>query len=775
MSFEKRVSYRDEWLAAAGIVLLTLLALVVNAHAQAQSPPPSSFDITGFASKTTVSGSGPLAGGTLLINGLTITVPANTVVQMPAADMGWGELFSNNPSGNTSETGFGLQEVRTARGTFEFHVQGNIIGGQYIAGLIFISQELANQGQGFITQIDYANGEILVNDGTGIAHVQINDPIARFSKGLSPDHRLTIDEDNPTVHAVTGFPMCLPRTDPTQPTGPGTGDDPLCPQSNRPLDPTQPGGYSVRFTMAPPGQGATDPTRMAPFEVGDFVSYQGVLFQNSSGNDYISAYAIIDSVAIFTAAFTDPAYITINVLRQGTGGTSTTAVPFEVTTRVVVEGFTTDPSRTIDIVALDTDCNANITERPWAVQLLADPAVIGRFRFRPNGGLFLPPARDVHVYISSPVTGRAQRLPVSNGLISGQYRAPEFTFDFPAFAVLGGPPAMMNFQDFPWLVNGIGPRNGGTAVVGQLNPWPGPSAPPLTCTFIPPGQQLPPPVAVASASAPVATVGQTISLNSTGSTGSNITFKWSQTGGPQMTLSGATSPTASFIVPSTITTSTNVSFTLTVTNSSGSSQAPVVVTLNPIAGPAPAPVAVVSVTPTPAQSGMVVNLIGSNSFDPSGLSLTYSWIQTAGPAVTLSSNTIADPTFIGPAIILPKTQATVTFSLVVTNSAGRTASASISDNVSAVPDVITITGATYQKSTSKFTITASDNVISTALKIKCTDDAINPSTGLPFIGTMGGFVGGKYSLTFVGGQPPTFVTCTSNMGASVTYRQIIVQ
>ena len=58
-------------------------------------------------------------------------------------------------------------------------------------------------------------GRILVNDGTGIAHVQINDPIGRFSKGLSPDHRFTIDEDNATIRAVTGFPMCLPRTDPT--------------------------------------------------------------------------------------------------------------------------------------------------------------------------------------------------------------------------------------------------------------------------------------------------------------------------------------------------------------------------------------------------------------------------------------------------------------------------------------------------------------------------------------------------------------------------------
>src|SRR5262249_44716705 len=209
-----------------------------------------------------------------------------------------------------------------------------------------------------------------------------------------------------------------------------------------------------------------------------------------------------------------------------------------------------------------------ITERPWATQLLSDPAVFGRFRFRPGGGLFLPPARDVHVYISSPVTGRAKQMQVANGLVSGQYRAPNFTFDFPAFATLRPPPALLNFEDFVWLVNGIGPRNAGTAIVGQLTPWPGPTAPPLTCTFVPPGQPLPPPVAVASASVPVATVGQTVTLKSTGTTGSNLTFKWTQTGGSQMTLSGANSPTASFIVPSTITASTNVSFNLSVTNPS---------------------------------------------------------------------------------------------------------------------------------------------------------------------------------------------------------------
>ena len=760
-----------------GIAAAVLVAAVVAASlAQAQAVPNTSFDIIGFASKTTVSGTGALAGGTVTINGVTITIPANTVVQLPARDMGWGELFSSNPTGSTYETGLGLNESRPSRGSFEFHVQGNIINGQYIAGLVFIAQELAHQGQGFITQIDYANAELLVSDGTNLAHVQINDPIGRFSKGLSPDSRFSIDEDNPTVRAVTAFPMCLPRTDPTQPPGPNTGDDPLCPQLNRPLDPTQPSGYAQRFTMAPPGQGATDPTRMAPFEVGDYITYAGVLFTSpSTGNDYISAYQIIDSAAIFTAAFTDPAYIAISDLRQGTGGSSTSPIPLEMTTRVVVDGFTTDPSRTVDIVALDTDCNGVVTERPWAFQLITDPVVFSRFRFRPGGGLFLPPAREVHVYISSPVTGRAAQMTVANGLISGQYHGPNFKFDFPAFAVLGTPPALFNFEDFRWLVNGIGPRNNGAAVVGQLSPWPGVTPPPTTCTYIPPGQQLPPPVAVASASVPFATVGQTVTLNSTGTTGSNVTYKWTQIAGPQMTLSSPIGPTASFIVPTTITAPVNVVFTLTVTNASGSSQASALVTLEPPAGPPPAPVAVVSVTPTPAQSGSLVNLIGSNSSDPSGFSLTFSWIQTAGPAVTLSSTTAANPSFTAPTVIFPAKSVVLTFTMVVTNSAGRNASASISVTITNVPDTITIVSATYQKSTSRFTVLASDNIVSTTLKIKCTDDAINPSTGLPFTGTMGNLGAGSYTIRFVGGQPPTFVTCTSNAGGSVTFRRIIVQ
>src|SRR5262249_58032068 len=105
----------------------------------------------------------------------------------------------------------------------------------------------------------------------------------------------------------------------------------------------------------------------------------------------------------------------------------------------------------------------------------------------------------------------------------------------------------------------------------------------------------------------------------------------------------------------------------------------------------------------------------------------------------------------------------------------RNASTSISVTVTNVPDVITIVSAIYRKATSRFDVTATDSIVSPTLKITCTDDAINPSTGKPFTGTMGNLGGGTYFLRWVGGQPPTFVSCKSNAGRSSVWRLIIVQ
>ncbi len=115
------------------------------------------------------------------------------------------------------------------------HAIGNIVGNRRIAGLLFASQQGSNSSTGVITAIDYSTGNLKVDTGDPAhpATVQINDPNGRFGRAQSPDPRFSVDDANPTIHAGTGYPMCVPRTDPTV----AGGDDPLCPQT----EPAQPG------------------------------------------------------------------------------------------------------------------------------------------------------------------------------------------------------------------------------------------------------------------------------------------------------------------------------------------------------------------------------------------------------------------------------------------------------------------------------------------------------------------------------------------------------
>ena len=178
---------------------------------------------------------------------------------------------------------------------------------------------------------------------------------------------------------------------------------------------------------------------------------------------------------------------------------------------------------------------------------------------------------------------------------------------------------------------------------------------------------LPAAPAAAADAQPTATIGQTVRLDGTASIGVIDSYAWTQTAGPAVTLTGATTATPTFTAPAAGT----YTFSLTVTGPGGTS-APATVTVQVSAAAAPNANAG---TNQVVQRGKVVTLDGSTSTGAG----TYLWNQVSGPAVALTGATTAKPSFTYPLQALPATpgpNATfavdrpVVLGLTVTNAAG---------------------------------------------------------------------------------------------------------
>ncbi|MCU1382979.1 MAG: hypothetical protein JWL71_1676 [Acidobacteria bacterium] len=570
------------WSAALALVAAFAGAASWRADVHAQlplQPVGSPFEMTGFIQSATLDpGSDPFRGGTITLNNHLVVVPRNTIFQMPATSLTWAELFTHAPAPyGPSQTGLALNDSPKPLTTFEVSVQGNRVepAGTYIAGLIFLDQLSLMAHPGFINFIDYGTGDMYVggtlNTPTG-TRVRINDPIGRFGRVMSHDPRFTIDEDNPTIKTETGFPMCVPRTNPA------AAADPLCPNGNRPIDTT--GRPRAIFTM-PPATAPTateranpatravplggDPWRMAPFMVGDYVTVKGPLVADASGSRYIDAWGIDGSVGIFTTPGTQPAYVAIDVMLMGIGPNNNVNLAQEGARRARVEGFTTDISTTISINAVDVDaCTGAENDRLWAVQSV-DPgppngAVAGRWRFRPGAPLFdlkafpfLPPTRELHAFSQNqpPVT-------TLNGLSAGEYTAPNFEFITPENLGIGNHKVPINFESMAFLAQGSGPRDAFMAApgaaslgrVGQLSPWPGQTPPVIAACPVPP-------IASAGPDQQVASNTALVILNGSASSDPNpappgpfaLSFAWTQTAGPAVTINTPNSTLASFKAP----------------------------------------------------------------------------------------------------------------------------------------------------------------------------------------------------------------------------------
>jgi PKD repeat protein len=151
------------------------------------------------------------------------------------------------------------------------------------------------------------------------------------------------------------------------------------------------------------------------------------------------------------------------------------------------------------------------------------------------------------------------------------------------------------------------------------------------------------------------------------SAGSNVTYQWNF--GDGQTGSGATT-THVYTVAGTYTA------TVTATNSVGTRTATTAVYIiaSPIAQAGP---------DQTTRTGKLVTLDGSVSLDPGNfLPLTYQWLQTGGPAVTLTGANNVTATFTAPGIT--QTQV-LTFALTVTNA----------QSIASLPDTVVITVEPY--------------------------------------------------------------------------------
>jgi len=818
--------------------LVAFLCLVVMAWtgvATAQLPVPdaaSQFNIDGFLQEATLdttcitaaagnAAAQALCGGTMKINGQVIIVPANTIVILPANAMTWEELFACAPLpyGNgyipfsaqvapppapapsvkcnalvaTPQTGMALADLPAPLTSYDVSVTGNKAptstgaGDRLIAGLINISQQGLNSGQGYITNIVYGtaaapDAELQIAnplDATmPFVRVKINDPATvaalsggvpngtftgRYSVGLSPDPRFTVDQDNPTIAAGTGFPMCVPRVAP----GGATVDD-LCPIGNRPLDLT--GAFAGSFTMLDPatipaGSTVRDPRQQAPMEIGDYVTFAGTLVKDAPAGGflagdgptagpwpalgtaatYISAHTIESNIAIYTAPGTNPAYITTGVFILGTGGGQVLGA-VEAARRTRFEGMMTDPSRMVHLYGNDLPCASTQfggCDRDWGIigvdQGPPTGAVKGRWRFRPpcapfgtdpnsikfdkqcignQSNSFLPATREMRSVIeplpgsvAPPAWIRGQTGTFANGIIAGQYHAPILEYLFPE-QLPGTPVPPANFESMPFLAVGGYTSSLGTTAPAALTPWPG-GAPP--CGL--------PPVASAFANpgSVIGGSGTVVTLDATATTGSALAFVWVQTGpidpttgliNPLVPLT-IVSPGASTFVAPLGSVFGPLTFQVTATNCAGSSTATVSVTVL-----ASGSIIVNHIPPFTTISGTAINSIPVSGTDPAGLPLTFLVTQSGAPALTGLTVTSTGPssaniTFSAPTLPLNQvTNDVVQLAVTATDGVQTSSPAEFATvTVTPAPDNVLVQAAQYRISKGRLTINASDTIV----------------------------------------------------------------
>ncbi|KAL0262855.1 hypothetical protein SLS55_001829 [Diplodia seriata] len=571
-----------------------------------------SFALDGLMDSASASGTDTNSGGSISVNGYAVTVPKNMIVQFPAAWIPWKDV-----AGNGKLSGY------------EVAVTGNIVNGVPIAAQIQISQSLLNAGTGIIESVNIGSNSFKLVGGPTVV---INDPNAVYSNGYTDNPAFTADDENPSITAFSGFPMCIPRSN----------TDSLCPLTNRPGS-TNPGASTFA---------AIDPLVMAPFIPGDYVQWSGITVGGT-----VYAYAIVAANVQITTDGSkgQPVYIRmedaiIGVVDPTTGVAANNEFG---DTRFI--GYTSDSNNAnaaVTINAIDVDpCTGDETNRLVGSASLKAGDVRNKFTWRADSTVATTYTREYRIITAAGIKN------TTNGILAGQYVQPVTEWIFPEPLVPGIKPPAYNYAVFNNLANGISQDN---FKFGQLDPWPGATAPsPAACAAPKPsttaagGTALTPKVNVGTAVTTIPGALATLAAkDDSGNAASNIAFSWTQVEGPSVSLapSQVTAASLSFTAPAQATATPQVKrvfqCTITTTNNGGgtkelSSSANATITTD---GSLADTVVIDAFTWTTQQGGTLnvaahTNVLWDQTTTPAGPKLTLQFGTAAGTGFTASGIT----------------------------------------------------------------------------------------------------------------------------------------
>ncbi|KAK5660755.1 hypothetical protein OQA88_12121 [Cercophora sp. LCS_1] len=358
-------------------------------------------------------------GGTIVVNGFTMTVPKNLLVQFPAAWVPFGDF---------------VERLDDFIG-FETLIIGNTVNNVPLVGQIVIYEFFESVSGGYIESLNYTEGTIQIHNGPV---VRISDPNGVFSVGYSDHPFMTADDVSPSITSFSGFPMCIPRNT----------TDPLCPLSNRPAS-------GAGIFVAP------DQLVMAPFMPGDFITFSG--FRRKGTNEVVAFSIVALNVQIQTTG--NIVYVRMELGLLGIVSPSPIAEIPE--SRFI--GFVSNALASVTLYAMDVDpCTGETNDRIIATVGLRGGAN-AQMKFRYRNDILSGYTREYRA--TAEIQGVPKTVVTKNGLVAGTYVQPVNVWIPAELGIPGAQPITHEFIGMDHLAKGVGKDALGRHW-GALDPFP---------------------------------------------------------------------------------------------------------------------------------------------------------------------------------------------------------------------------------------------------------------------------------------------------------------